>query len=188
MGAAQYIARPRPKEVTLAPHHRDVDAPDFTLRTDRDRLLVAGGPQRQIGGKSRGLDEHIDLAAARGALQIVEYIPASLAPVAGNAVTVAGDITAEVEFVAVAGAMKVLLQTKAAAVDLVVGLAADALGRSVGERNRAVAGPCPVETGKRSRLGMACRDGEHQCGADAGSFDRLSKKAGTKPFHIEVSR
>ena len=117
------------------------------------RLLVAGGSQRQVGGKSRRLDEHLDLAAARGTLQIAENIPASLAPVAGDAVALAGDIAAQVEFVAVAGAMKVLLQTEAAAIDLVVGLAADALGRSVGQRNRPVAGPCPVETGKRSRLG-----------------------------------
>jgi hypothetical protein len=52
--------------------------------------------------------------------------------------------------------MQILLQAEAAAVDLVVGLAADALDRSVGERDRAVAGPISVKAGKWPRLGMAC--------------------------------
>ena len=69
------------------------------------RLLVAGGLQRQVSGKSRSLDEHVDLAAARRALQVAENIPALFAPVAGNAVTVARHIAAEVELVAVAGAI-----------------------------------------------------------------------------------
>ena len=125
----------------LALHHRNCHASDLALGVDLHGLLVAGGPQCQIGGKSRSLDEHLDLAAASGTLQIAENIPASLAPVAGDAVAVAGDLAAQIEFVAVAGAMQILLQTEAGAVDLVVGLAADPLGRSIGKRNRPVAGP-----------------------------------------------
>ena len=88
------------------------------------RLLVAGGFQRQVGGKSRGLDEHLDLAAAGGALEIAEDVAAFFAPVAGDAVAVARDLAAQIAFVAVAGAMQILLQAQSVAVDLVVGFAA----------------------------------------------------------------
>ena len=47
--------------------HRDIDVPDFALRADLHRLLVAGRPQRHAGGKSRSLDEYLNLAAACGA-------------------------------------------------------------------------------------------------------------------------
>ena len=93
-------------DAASALHHRDVDAADLALGADLNRLLVAGGPQCQVGGKSRRLDEHVDLAAARGALQIAEDVAAGFAPVAGNAVALAGDVAAEIEFVAVAGAMQ----------------------------------------------------------------------------------
>ena len=172
----------------LALRHRDADAPDLALGADLHRLLVAGGSQRQVGGKSGRLDEYLDLAAAGGTLQVAENIPAFLAPVAGDAVAVAGDLAAQIEFVAVAGAMQILLQAQSITVDLVVRFAAETLGRSVRQRDRAIAGPRSVETGKwRRRLGMACRYREHQCGTEAGSLDRSSKKVGTKPFHIEVS-
>ena len=60
-----------------APRHRDVDAADLALGVDLDALLGAVRPQVQIGGKSGSFDEHVDLAAARGALQIAENIAAS---------------------------------------------------------------------------------------------------------------
>src|SRR6266581_5896289 len=104
---------------------RDVDAADFTLGTDLDDLLGAVGPQVQVGGKSGRFDEHVDLSAACGALQIAEDVAALLAPVAGDPVTLAGDVAGKIEFVAVAGAVQVLLQTHPGRVDLVVGLAAD---------------------------------------------------------------
>ncbi len=47
--------------------------------------LGAVGAQRQIGGKAVGLDEHLDLAAAGGALEVAEDVAAGLAPVAGDA-------------------------------------------------------------------------------------------------------
>ena len=172
----------------LALRHRDVDAPDLTFGADLHGLLVAGGSQRQVGCKSRSLDEHLDLATASGTLQIAENIPASLAPVAGDAVALAGDLAAQIEFVAVAGAMQILLQAKSVAVDLVVGLASNALGRSVGKSDRAVPGPRSVKTGKWSRLGMTSRHRQHQRGADACGLDRLPENFGTKPFHIELSR
>jgi hypothetical protein len=136
-------------------HHRDRHAPDLALGADLHGLLVAVGPQRQIGGKSGCLDKHVDLATARRALEIAENIPARLAPAAGNPVAIARDIAAQVELVAVAGAMQALLQTESGAVDLVVGLAANALGRSVGKSDGAVSGPCAAEAGKWTRLGMA---------------------------------
>src|ERR1700731_3150225 len=122
-------------------HHRNVHASDLALGADQHGLLVAGGLQRQGGGKSGSLDEHVDPSAARGALKVAENIAAGFAPVAGNAVALARHIAAQVELVAVASAMQALLQAEARAVDLVVGLASDALGRSVGKRNRAVASP-----------------------------------------------
>ena len=55
--------------ISAALRHRDGHAPDFALGADLHGLLVAGGPQRQVRSKSGSLDEHVDLAAARGALQ-----------------------------------------------------------------------------------------------------------------------
>src|SRR5215208_3142899 len=137
--------------------HRDLDAADFALGVDLHGLLVAGGPQIQVRGKSGSLDEQVDLAAAGGALQIAENIPALLAPVAGDAVTLAGDVARQVELVAVAGAVQILLQAKPVGVDPVVGFAADVLGGAVGERDRARAAPVSVKARKgASRLGMAC--------------------------------
>ena len=91
--------------------HRDIDAPDLALGADLHRLLVAGGPQRHAGGKSRSLDEHLDLATAGSALQRAEKIPARFTPVTGNAVTLTRNVGTQVEFVAVAGATESLLQT-----------------------------------------------------------------------------
>ena len=99
----------RPGAALAALRHRDIDASDLALGVDLHGLLVAGGPQRQAGGKSRSLDEHLDLATAGRALQIAENIPARFAPVAGNAVTLARNVAAQVEFVAVAGATEGLL-------------------------------------------------------------------------------
>src|SRR5258708_2908067 len=87
------------------------------------------------------LDEHVDLAAARGALQIAEDVAAGFAPVAGNAVALARHVAGEIELVAVAGAMQVLLQAHARRVDFVVGLAADVLGGAVGKCDRARTAP-----------------------------------------------
>ncbi len=167
--------------------HRDIDAPDLALGADLHRLLVAGGPQRHAGGKSRSLDEHLDLATARRALQIAENIPARFAPVAVNAATLARNVGTQVEFVAVAGATESLLQTQSGAVDIVAGLASDALGCSVGKRDCAVAGPRSAKTGKWPRLGMAYRHRQHERGADPGSLDSLPEQPGTKQFHIEFS-
>src|SRR5258708_24682703 len=43
------------------------------------------------------LDEHVDLAAARGALQIAEDVAAGFAPVAGNAVALARHVAGRSE-------------------------------------------------------------------------------------------
>src|SRR5712664_2419430 len=80
----------------LAFHHRNRHASDLALGVDLHGLPVAVGPQRQVGGKSRSLDEHLDLATARCALEIAENIPARFAPVAGNAVALARNIAAQV--------------------------------------------------------------------------------------------
>jgi len=82
--------------------------------------------------------------------------------------------------------MEVLLQAQSGAVDLVVGFASDALGRSVGKRDRSAARPCSVKTGKRARLGVARRHRQQECGADTSNFDRLCKKSHTE-LHIEFS-
>src|SRR5258706_16213039 len=109
-----------------APRHRDIDAPDLALGADLHRLLVAGGPQRHAGGKSRSLDEHLDLATARRALQSAENIPARFAPVAGDAVTLALNVGTQVEFLAVAGATEGMFQTHSGAVDVLASLASAA--------------------------------------------------------------
>src|SRR4029077_20959185 len=92
---------------------RDVDAADLALGLDIHDLLGAVGAQVQRGGKTRSLDEHVDGAAAGGALQVAENVAALLAPVAGDAVALAGNVADEVELVAVAGAMQRLLQAEA---------------------------------------------------------------------------
>src|SRR6266702_2405662 len=156
--------------------HRDVDAADLALGGDLHRLLGAVGAQRQIGGKTVGLDEHIDLATAGGALEIAEDVATGLAPIAGDAVALARHVAGEVELVAVAGAVQGLLQVEAGAANLVVCLAADALGGAVGQRHRASAGPRTVETGERSgRLSVARRNREEQRSPNAGRLDRLSR-------------
>src|SRR4051794_24833530 len=68
--------------------HGDVDPADVALGADRDGLLVAARGQRQICGKAGGLDEHLDLAAARGALQVAENVAAALAPIPRDAVAI----------------------------------------------------------------------------------------------------
>jgi hypothetical protein len=83
---------------SAALRHRDIHAPDFALGADLHGLPVTAGAQRQAGGKSRSLDEHVDLSAAGRALQIAENIAAGFAPVAGNAVALARHIAAQVEF------------------------------------------------------------------------------------------
>src|SRR5882762_6715904 len=156
--------------------HRDIDGSDLALGVDLHGL--------HAGGKSRSLDEHLDLATARRALQIAEKIPARFAPVAVNAVTLARNVGTQVEFVAVAGAAESLLQTQSGAVDIVGGLASDALGCSVGKRDCAVAGPRSVKTGKWPRLSIAYRHQQHERSADPSSRDSLSEQPGTKQFHI----
>src|SRR5882757_4939996 len=168
--------------------HRDLDAADFALGVDLYVLLVAVGPQIQVCGKSGSLDEHVDLAAAGSALQIAEDIPALFAPIAGDTVTLAGDVAGEVEFVAVAGAMQVLRQAEPVGVDLVVGLAADVFRGAVGKGNIACAGPISVKTGKGAcGLCVACGDRHHERGADASSGECLPEEAKTKAFHSEFS-
>lgn len=125
--------------LALAAHHVDRYASDLSLRTDRDRLLVAAGRQVQGRGETRRLDEDFDLAAASPALQVAIDVAAGFAPGADNAVALGGHIAAEIEFVAIAGATQGLLQAAAAAIDLVTGLAANAFRRSVRKRNGAVA-------------------------------------------------
>src|SRR5882757_1064150 len=168
--------------------HRDLDAADFALGVDLYVLLVAVGPQIQVCGKSGSLDEHVDLAAAGGALQIAEDIPALFAPIAGDTVTLAGDVAGEVEFVAVAGAVQVLLQAEPVGVDLVVGLAADVFRGAVGKRDVACSGPASVKTGKGTTgLRVACGDRQQERGADASSGERPSEEPRTKAFHREFS-
>src|SRR5262249_31842485 len=117
-----------------------------------------------------GLHEHLDLAAACGALQIAEHVAAGFAPTPGNPVAVAGHVARQIELVAVARAVQALLQPRAAAVDLVVCLAADALDRAIRQCDRASAGPCTVEASERTAgLGMSRRDRHHQSDTDARS-------------------
>src|SRR5882724_3265607 len=166
--------------------HRDIHTPDLALGVDLHGLLVTGGAQGEVGRKSVGFDEHFDLATAGGALQIAEDVAAGFGPVAGDSAALARHVAAQVELVAVAGAMQALLQAQAGTVDLVIGLAADALGRAVGQRNRSGAGPVAVEPCKRpTGLGMTRRYRQHQRGADAGSLNRLSKQTEAEQFHIE---
>jgi hypothetical protein len=175
--------------VASALYHRDIDAPDLSLGADLNRLLVAVGAQCQVGGKAVSLDKYVDLATARGALQIAENVAARFAPVAGDPFTLAGNIAAQVEFVAVAGAVQILLQVQSGAVDLVVGLATDAFGGSVGQRNRAGAGPCSVKTGKRAaRLRVARGQRQYERGANGNRLDGLSKQARNEQFHMVFSR
>ena len=80
--------------------------------------------------------------------------------------------------------MQALFQTQSGAVDLVVRLATDVFGASIGQRDRSVAGPGAIETDERPGLGVTHRYRQQERSADAGSLDRLSIQAGTKRFHI----
>src|SRR6478609_6068322 len=108
-----------------------------------------------------------------------------------TSIALARDIAAQIEFVAIAGAMEILLQAQSIAVDFVIGLAAEPLGRSVGKQDRSVARPCSVKAGKRTGLGVARRHRQQERGADACGLDGLPKKSGTKlhvsfPFKKDV--
>src|SRR5258708_39009717 len=127
------------------------------------------------------------MATSRRALKSAENIPARFAPVAGDAVTLARNVGTQVEFVAVAGATESLLQTQSGVVDIVAGLASDALSCSVGKRDCAVAGPRSFKTGKWPRLGMAYRHRQHELSAASSSLDSLPEQPGTKHFHTEFS-
>src|SRR5258708_26560479 len=95
------------------------------------------------------------MATSRRALKSAENIPARFAPVAGDAVTLARNVGTQVEFVAVAGATESLLQTQSGAVDIVAGLASDALGCS-DEEQRAQGKPGPACThGPRAKRARA---------------------------------
>ncbi|MGY3466060.1 hypothetical protein ACVW0I_002931 [Bradyrhizobium sp. LM6.11] len=113
----------------------------------------------KFGGEAVGLDEHLDLAAAGGALQIAEDVAVGLAPIAGDALALARHVAGEVELVTVGRTVQRLLEAETGTGDLVVRLAADALGGAVGQRHRAGAGPRAFEACKRSgRLSLACRN------------------------------
>ena len=142
-------------EKRLALHHIDRYAPDIAFGADLDGLLVAACSKRQARREARSLDHHVDPAAAGRALQAAEDVAARFVPLAGDPVALALDVTREVELVAVAGAAKRLLQTKARTIHLVFRPAAKALARSVGKRYGSVAGPCSVEAGKGTRLRMS---------------------------------
>src|SRR6185312_17338537 len=103
------------------------------------------GAERQVGGKAVGFDEDVDLTAAGSALQVAEDVAAGFAPVAGDTLAIRRHVAGQVELVAVARAVQFLLEAHACAADLITGLAADVLGRAVGERNRSSAGPCSIE-------------------------------------------
>src|ERR1700736_634656 len=125
--------------LALSAHHVDRHASNFALRIDRYRLPVAARGQGQGRGKSCGLDEYVDPAAAGLALQIAIDIAARFAPRTGDAVALTDHVAAEIEFVAVACAAQALLQAASTAIDFVIGPAANAFGRSVRERNCAAA-------------------------------------------------
>jgi hypothetical protein len=167
----------------LALHHRNGHAPDLALGSDLHGLLVAGGPEGQIGGKSVGLDKYVDLTAAGSALQIAEDVSACFAPATMNAVALARHVAGQIEFVAVASATQVLLQSEARAINLIVSLAPDPLGSPIRKSDGAVSGPCAAKPGKRARLGMTRRYGQHERGPDTGSPDAVCKQAGAKQFH-----
>src|SRR6185436_498604 len=80
---------------TSALNHRDVDAADLALGADLHGLFLAAGTDQEIRGKSRGLDEDFDPAAAGGALQVSEHVAAGFAPVAGNPLTLAGHVAGQ---------------------------------------------------------------------------------------------
>ena len=133
---------------SAALRHRDIDAPDLALGADLHRLLVAGGLQRHTGGKSRA-STNTSIWPRPPCPAVCRKFPARFAPVAGDAVTLTRNVGTQVEFVAVAGATESLLQAQSGAVDIVAGLASDALGCSVGKGDCAVAGPRSVKTGKK---------------------------------------
>src|SRR3954447_14247982 len=128
--------------------HGDVYAADLALGVDLHGLFFAIGADQEIRRKSCGLDEHFDPATTCGALQVPKHVAAGFAPVAGNPLALAGHVAGKVKLVAVAGAAQALLQVQPGVVDLVVCLAANALGGAVGELDRTVAGPCAAQSRK----------------------------------------
>src|SRR4051812_29545492 len=122
---------------------RNRRAAELAVRTDHDRLLVAGGVQRDIGIKAGRAGDHLERAIAPASLEIATDVAARLAPGTRKRAAAGHDIAGKIEAIAVAGAGQAQVQPVAAGADRVGGAAADAFGRPVIERDGSTAGPDP---------------------------------------------
>jgi hypothetical protein len=135
---------------------RNRGALEHALGPDHDGLLVAPRCQRDVRGKSRRRRDDIKIAVAATSLDQTVDVSAGFIPCPGQGGALRGDIGAEIEFVAVAGAGKGLIEAGAAIAHGVRCATANSFGRPIVQRDRTGAGPVAGHAGKRSRLRVAC--------------------------------
>ena len=129
------------ESAALALHHRDDDAPDLALGADLHGLLVAVGPQCQVGGKSRRPRRTRRSGRRRRCPADCRRHSGSFRSSCRKCGRPGSSHRCSDRICSCRWRNAESASGPAGAVDLVVGPAADALGRSVGQRNRSVAGP-----------------------------------------------
>jgi len=143
------------RKVALAPRHRDIHARISPLELLCTVCLLPVVRKVRLG-QIPSLDEHFDLPRPPCPADC-QKCSGSFRSSCRKCASLAGHVAAQVEFVAVAGAMQILLQAEPGAVDLVVGLHRM---RSVVPSDSATF-RCqtmnPSKTSKRARLGVTGR-------------------------------
>ena len=132
---------------------RDIGGAELAVGLHDDRLLVAGGPQRDVGTETGRLGDHLEAAVGAMSLDAAADITAGFAPVAGNLAALCDHRCQQIEPVGVAGAGEA--HVHAGAVDFIGRTAADPLARTVIQHHGARAGPGAGHAGERAGLGVA---------------------------------
>ena len=135
---------------------RDLRGPELAVSPHADRLLAAGGPERDVGIEAGGIRHHLEIAAAASSLDRAADVTAGLTPGPGYGAALIDHVRCKIELVCVACAGE--RHVHAGARDRIGRTAADAFLRSVVEGDGAATGPIARHAGKGPGLRVsACR-------------------------------
>jgi len=160
------------------------------MRVDDDALMLIFRDHDKLGRKARAFDVKLQPVAAHITDGRAAHAARALGPAAVDLVlAVDGELAAEVEIVAVAGAAQLKTNFVRGASLAVVGIAADALGRAVLGLQRSSTAPAAREFGKRAIRGRRRQRRHADCrnqGTSGNSNTREcmenSGSQGTLPF------
>jgi len=125
----------------LATGQRNRRIPEAALGSDDNGLPVAARGQRQVRPQSWCGRDHLKVAVRSTTPKIAPEPAAAFAPGSLELATLSDHVAGEIESIAVAGAEQGEVESIAASPDRVSRPAADALGRTVVERDNSRAGP-----------------------------------------------